>query len=85
MTTINWHIAIIIAIIFLLVAICLVFHFIYKILIEKSNEKQVKILPLLPKRDYTLSELKSFNGKGEDGRICVATMGKVYDVTRCET
>ena len=84
MITINWDIAII-GVIVLLVVICFIFHFIYKTLIEISNEKQVKILPLLPKRDYTLSELKSFNGKGEDGRICVATMGKVYDVTRCET
>lgn len=29
-----------------------------------------------------LTELRTYDGKGEDGRVCVAILGKVYDVTK---
>ena len=82
MITIEWHIATI-SMIALLAIFCFMCYFIYKIT-NKSNEKQVKMLPIL-KGDMTLSELKRYNGKGDDGRICIACLGKVYDVTRGET
>lgn len=38
----------------------------------------------LPKlrRDFTVQELKKYDGKGPDGRVLVAVNGIVYDVTR---
>ena len=42
----------------------------------------LKLPPPLPKHNVTLSELKKYDGKGEDGRVCVAILGKVYDVTK---
>jgi membrane-associated progesterone receptor component len=36
----------------------------------------------LKKQDLNLLQLKQYDGTGEDGRVCVAVNGKVYDVTR---
>lgn len=58
---------------------------VYKII--KSQTKQyeppyeVKELPKL-RRDFTVEELKEYNGTGPDGRILVAVNGNVYDVTK---
>jgi predicted heme/steroid binding protein len=30
----------------------------------------------------TLDELKNYDGKGADKRICIAILGKVYDCTK---
>ena len=30
----------------------------------------------------TLEELRKYDGKGPDGRVCIAILGKVYDCTR---
>jgi membrane-associated progesterone receptor component len=40
--------------------------------------------PELPKlrRDFTVAELKAFDGNQPDGRVLVAVNGTVYDVTR---
>lgn len=40
--------------------------------------------PELPKlrRDFTLEELKNFDGNQEDGRVLLAVNGTIYDVTR---
>lgn len=38
-------------------------------------------LPKL-KKDFTVQELKAFNGNQEDGRVLVAVNGNVYDVTK---
>ncbi|XP_014253875.1 membrane-associated progesterone receptor component 1-like [Cimex lectularius] len=38
-------------------------------------------LPSLKRKDYTLKELKKFDGTGPDGRILVAVNGKVFDVS----
>lgn len=40
--------------------------------------------PELPKlrRDFTVAELKAYDGKQPDGRVLVAVNGTVYDVTR---
>lgn len=40
--------------------------------------------PKLPKlrKDFTVEELKKYDGKQPDGRILVAVNGKVFDVTK---
>ncbi len=39
-------------------------------------------LPKMKKRDFTLEQLREFDGKGKDGRLLMAVNGKVFDVTR---
>jgi len=39
-------------------------------------------LPPMKKQDFTVSQLKEFDGRGSDGRILIAVNGKVFDVTR---
>ncbi|GAB1604515.1 membrane-associated progesterone receptor component 2-like [Argonauta hians] len=39
-------------------------------------------LPRMKKRDMTITELRKYDGTGEDGRICIAVNRKVFDVTR---
>jgi membrane-associated progesterone receptor component len=58
---------------------------VYKIV--KSRQKipeSVPAVPELPKlrKDFTVEELKNYDGTGPDGRILVAVNGKVFDVTK---
>lgn len=39
-------------------------------------------LPPMKKRDFTLEQLREYDGRGVDGRILIAVNGKVFDVTR---
>lgn len=41
-------------------------------------------IPQLPKlrKDFTVPELKKYDGNQEDGRVLVAVNGTVYDVTK---
>lgn len=39
-------------------------------------------LPKLKKRDFTIEELKKYDGLQEDGRVLVAVNGNVFDVTK---
>ena len=39
-------------------------------------------LPRMKKKDMTLTELKKYDGSDPDGRVCVAVLGKIYDVTK---
>ncbi|XP_046988083.1 membrane-associated progesterone receptor component 1-like [Schistocerca americana] len=60
-------------------------YLVYKII--KSRQKvhePVHIEPELPKlrRDFTVEELRKYDGTGPDGRILVAVNGNVYDVTK---
>jgi membrane-associated progesterone receptor component len=67
---------------FILVAI--IAWLIYKIFQSKPRQKEpVQVTKELAKirRDFTLDELKEYNGTGPDGRILVAVNGNVYDVT----
>lgn len=50
--------------------------------LDSSSVETFKIPPPLPKRDMTLEELRKYDGKGEDGRICIAILGKVYDCSK---
>ncbi|KAI4503075.1 hypothetical protein M0802_002119 [Mischocyttarus mexicanus] len=58
---------------------------VYKILKNKIKSEdppvEIKRLPKLH-RDFTIEELKKYDGHGPDGRILVALNGSVYDVTR---
>ena len=64
----------------------LICYFTYKLLIRdgskiKSEQKEVKRFPKMPKRDFTLEELKPYNGTQEGGRILIGVLGKVFDVS----
>lgn len=56
--------------------------------IFKSRNKDVQVrpaepeLPKLKKKDFTVEELKKYDGTQADGRVLVAVNGGVYDVTR---
>lgn len=58
---------------------------VYKIVKSKTKTEmpvqEVKPLPKL-RRDFTVEELKKYDGTGSDGRILVAVNGSVYDCTR---
>ncbi len=57
----------------------------YKI-VKGRKEEPVKPpepqLPPLKKRDFTLEQLREFDGRGREGRILIAVNNKVFDVTR---
>lgn len=66
--------------------IIIIIYLIYKIFVQREPEIRVNRDPSPPpmkKRDFTLEELKEFDGKTrEDGRILIAVNGKVFDVTK---
>jgi len=71
------NIALVLAIIFL----------IYKIVIGRREADvpltpQPPPIPKMKKRDMILEELLKYDGTGQDGRVCVAINGKIFDVTR---
>lgn len=58
---------------------------VYKIVKSKTKtEEPVPEIKKLPKlrRDFTIEELRKYNGTGPDGRILIAVNGSVYDCTR---
>lgn len=58
---------------------------IYKIFKSRSHVPVVvPEEPKLPKlrKDFTVEELRKYDGKQPDGRILVAVNGKVFDVTK---
>lgn len=65
-----------------LLLLCL--YLLYKILRgdkPPQSEEREEQLPKLKKRDFTLAQLKEFDGT-ENPRILMAINGKVFDVTR---
>merc|ERR1712183_840439 len=63
-----------------------IFYLLYKIF--KSNDEPKPSIPSEPqlprmkKKDLTLKELAKYDGTGEDGRVLVGVLGKIYDVTK---
>lgn len=58
---------------------------IYKIIKSRQRvDEPVYVEPELPKlrKDFTVEELRKYDGNGPDGRILVAVNGNVYDVTK---
>jgi membrane-associated progesterone receptor component len=59
---------------------------IYKIVASRRRseppEPKEPELPPLKKQDFTLEQLREYDGKGKNGRILIAVNGKVFDVTK---
>ncbi|KAF7258815.1 hypothetical protein EG68_08555 [Paragonimus skrjabini miyazakii] len=51
------------------------------IVFRRRSSSQSSRLPKLPRRDFTLEELRHYKGDGPDSRILMAVNGKVFDVT----
>lgn len=69
-----------------LALVLLIVFLVYKIIKSRQNDVPVAPpipeLPKLKKRDFTVEELRKYDGNGEDGRVLVAVNGNVYDVTK---
>ena len=68
-----------------LVLIAIITFLIFKIFKSRQPPKpSPPSEPELPKlrRDFTVAELKAYDGNQPDGRVLVAVNGTVYDVTR---
>lgn len=67
-----------------LFVVCL--YLLYKIFANRKTDFQetppTPQLPPLKRHDMTYEELKKYDGHNEDGRVCVAVNGKVFDVTK---
>lgn len=48
----------------------------------EENDEQDTVLPKMKKRDFTIQELREFDGTKGDGRILIAVNAKVFDVTK---
>lgn len=59
---------------------------IYRIIKSRQDDNtsvpEEKTLPKLKKQDFTVAELKKYDGTQEDGRVLMAVNGRVYDVTK---
>merc|ERR1712209_184366 len=62
--------------------LCAIIYLLYKIFRPSSEPDLPPPPPPLKKQDMTLVQLKQYDGTGEEGRVCVAVNGKVYDVTK---
>jgi len=49
---------------------------------DTEEEERLVIPDPLPKHDMTLDELRKYDGKGDDKRVCIAILGRVYDCTK---
>ena len=49
---------------------------------DESSTPREPELPPLKKRDFTLEQMREFDGRGPEGRLLIAVNGKVFDVTR---
>jgi membrane-associated progesterone receptor component len=68
---------------FLVFVITILFHRIFKSRQQAQYKHVVEPdLPKLKKKDYTMEELRKFNGLGPDGRVLIAVNGNVFDVTK---
>lgn len=70
-----------------LALIAIIALLVYKILQSHIGSKKVSTYvpePELPRlrRDFTLEEMRPYDGNGPDGRVLVAVNGSVYDVTK---
>ncbi|GAB1609080.1 membrane-associated progesterone receptor component 1-like [Argonauta hians] len=58
----------------------------YKIMTSRQTPRPQRVaekeIPRMKKRDMTIKEMKKYDGTDEDGRVCIAVNGKIFDVTR---
>jgi len=61
-----------------------ILYLLYKILKPEAEEKIEAEPPTPPmkKQDFTPRQLKEYDGTGEHGRVLIAVLGKVFDVTK---
>ncbi|KAJ8919574.1 hypothetical protein NQ315_002196 [Exocentrus adspersus] len=68
------------------IALVLLISFLLYKIFRRQNETPVRQaapeLPKLKKRDFTVEELRKYDGTQGDGRVLVAVNGNVYDVTK---
>lgn len=66
--------------------IAIITYLLMKIFMKRNEPQQEEpedaALPKMKKRDFTIQELREFDGTKGDGRILVAINGKVFDVTK---
>lgn len=72
-----------------IILVILIVVLVYKIVKSRqpshaASAPQEPQLPKLKKRDFTIEELKKYDGKQDDGRVLVAVNGNVYDVTKAK-
>ena len=48
---------------------------------NEGGAKSKRVLENLPKQDFTLEQLKQYDGVKSDGRLLVGILGKVFDVS----
>lgn len=67
-----------------LILVAIITFLIYKIFSSRKPSPAPPAEPELPKlrKDFTVAELKAYDGNQPDGRVLVAVNGKVYDVTK---
>ena len=69
------------------VNICLVgliVYFSYRLMKKDNKSKKapaVKQLEPMPKQDFTLEQLKHYDGVNSEGRILIGILGRVFDVS----
>lgn len=66
--------------------LCVCAYLLYKIFAGRQNNKfqpppRPPLPPPMKKRDFTLEQLREYNGNGPDGRVLIGVNGHVYDVT----
>jgi membrane-associated progesterone receptor component len=63
-----------------------ILYLVYKIFKSDSDSTTIApvepSLPRMKKRDFTLKELRKYDGTGPDGRVLLAVLGKIYDMTK---
>ncbi|XP_055685511.1 membrane-associated progesterone receptor component 1 [Lutzomyia longipalpis] len=69
---------------FLIGIISFLVYKIFRNTTQSSSSKSAPVEPTLPRlrRDFTVQELRQYDGNQPDGRILVAVNGNVYDVTK---
>lgn len=74
-----------------IILLALAGYIIWKMVISKFFAKPAEQVPRVPdlpamrRRDMTVDELKEYDGeKRQDGRICMAVDGKIFDVTKAK-
>ena len=67
-----------------IVLVALITFLAFKILKIRQQSMPPPPPPELPKlrKDFTVAELRKYDGTQEDGRVLVAVNGNVYDVTK---
>ncbi len=64
----------------------IIFYLLWKLFFKKNDPARpssaVPSIPPMKKRDFTLEELKEYDGIKGEGRVLIAVNGKVFDVTK---